>query len=98
MMKKLTLIAIMMLFTSHLFADIWQIKVKSNGKWKTQSVSKEEFVQLLDNSKILSVNETLESNTKIKNYSKTVSYEISVATLHGVERAKLVHYYQKRGE
>ena len=95
-MKKLAII-LMMLCASYLFADVWQLKVKANGEWKTQTISKEEFVQLLDRSKILSVNETSESNAKIKNYSKTVSYEISVANLTNAERVKLVHYYQ-RGE
>lgn len=95
-MKRL-IILLLMLFTSYLFADVWQIKAKANGTWRTQTISKEEFVQLLDNSKILSVTESSDSNAKIKNYSKTVSYEISTTNLTNAERVKLVHYYQ-RGE
>ena len=97
-MKKSIIAALFILFSvfTTLSADVWQIKAKSNGVWKTQTISKEEFVQLLDNSKIISVNETTESNAKIKNYSKTVSYEISVANLTNAERVKLIHYYQKK--
>lgn len=96
-MKKLAII-FMMLCASYLFADVWQLKVKSNGQWKTQTISKAEFIQIHDTykSKILSVNETTDSNVNIKNYSKTVSYELSAATFPGVERVKLIHYYQKK--
>ena len=96
-MKKLAIILMMLMHTC-LFADVWQIKVKSDGVWKTQTVSKAEFIQIHDSykSKILSVYTTTETTANIKNFSKAVHYEISVATLPGVDRVKLIHYYQKK--
>ena len=95
-MKRLAII-LMMLFTSYLFADVWQIKAKSNGKWNTQSVSKEDFVQLLSEATIIRTDETNKAVSFIPNYDKTVSYEVSISKLgENVERVKLIHYYQKK--
>ena len=97
-MKRLIINALLVLFaTFTLSADVWQIKAKSNGKWNTQSVSKEEFVQLLNEATILKTDETNKAVSFIPNYDKTVSYEVSISKLgENVERVKLIHYHQKK--
>lgn len=99
MMKKSIIAALFILFSvfTTLSADVWQIKAKSNGKWNTQTISKEDFVQLLSEATIIRTDETNKAVSFIPNYDKTVSYEVSISKLgENVERVKLIHYYQRK--
>lgn len=43
MMKKLTLIAIMMVMATAIFADTFVIKTKKNNKWKSYVITEQQF-------------------------------------------------------
>jgi hypothetical protein len=93
-MKRMIFTIILMFIIISSYADVWVLKAKDyNGKWYTQKLSKQEYIELYDKYKIKVENTEGDFTNIVPRCHKADHVELSTFNLN-VKRAKLIHYYQ----